>query len=307
MPLGQNLNVRSKQFVVVGSNSWLASSRILKALTLTVNGSATVESNAARSTRIFNPRPNFGAGSATCRASSGGSYGGTGGSSVCGSAGGFNYGSINQPSNLGSPGGGGSPGAHGGGAIKLTVAGTLSLAGQISADGATGAPAAKWRGQWIPAGPPESNVGTLTGNGTISANGGAANNPYGGGGGGGLVAIYFATNLFTGNVTAYGNTGTNAGGAGAFYLKNSTNTFAQVIDDNGGLSGATPLPLLVSFDLTISGSTVAMLTLSGSQLHVRNFFRGTNSWITCQSSSGPESTVISATNLTIICGWWYFI
>ncbi|HEX4263717.1 MAG TPA: hypothetical protein VH597_05205 [Verrucomicrobiae bacterium] len=86
---------------------------------------------------------------------------------------------------LGSPGGS-TPFTPGGGAINMTVAGTLSLAGNISANGA---PALGLNNGGRSGGSVWLTVGTLTGGGTISANGGPANNLVGGGGGGGRWAV----------------------------------------------------------------------------------------------------------------------
>ena len=89
----------------------------------------------------------------------------------------------------------GGAGGAGGGAIRLNVGGTLTVEGQISANGL---PAAWGQGGGGAGGSVWLTVGTLAGTGVISANGGPSVAAYGGGGGGGRVAIY-ATNT-TGNV-----------------------------------------------------------------------------------------------------------
>ena len=74
----------------------------------------------------------------------GGGYGGIGGKGSDGTAGGPTYGSMSEPVDLGSGGGPNNyawenyPGGAGGGAIRLTVAGTLTLNGRASADGGNG-------------------------------------------------------------------------------------------------------------------------------------------------------------------------
>jgi hypothetical protein len=121
----------------------------------------------------------------------GGGYGGTGGPGYYGSIGGGTYGSQTQPVDLGSAGGTGvgQAGTAGGGALQLTVGGSLTVNGSISANGTslsayghqgTGSGGSIWL-----------TAGTLQGMGTISANGGN-NSSYddGGGGGGGRIAIY---------------------------------------------------------------------------------------------------------------------
>jgi hypothetical protein len=256
--------------LLVGSNSWLVPFDGV-ALTLTVTGDATMESNAAINADF---KSTFGGspGNGFCGIGSGGSYGGYGGASVCGAPSGTTYGSVINPVDLGSPGGLG-PTAAGGGAIKMNVAGTLSLGGTISANGAAAVAPASGGGSggsvWLTA-------GTLAGGGTISANGGPANNLVSGGGSGGRVAVYFNTNLFTGNFTAHGGAGTNAGGAGTVYLQIS-NSVPQLIVDNGGLTGSTPLVSpSEQYDLQISGGAVLTNTASGVLL--RNLFIGSNSW-----------------------------
>jgi hypothetical protein len=270
----------------VGSNSWLIPLDG-PALVLSVNGNATMESNAAINAD-FRSTSGLGAGSEACGAGSGGSYGGYGGASVCGTPGGAVYGSVIFPVNLGSPGGS-KPLAPGGGAINMTVAGTLSLAGNISANGAPASGSTNGGGS---GGSVRLTVGTLTGGGTISANGGPANNLVGGGGGGGRVAVYFNTNLFTGNFAAHGGPGTNAGGAGTVYLQLS-NSIAQLVVDNGGVAGATSLGSLTGqYDLQISGG--AVLTNTAGAISVRNLFISSNSWLTTTAFLLQGYSVVAA-------------
>lgn len=64
---------------------------------------------------------------------------------------------------------------------------------------------------------------TLSGSGTITANGGNAA-ATGGGGGGGRISINAEDNSqFTGTITAYGGTGSRPGGAGTILIKSSAN------------------------------------------------------------------------------------
>ena len=290
----------------VGSNSWLVPLDGTP-LALTVNGNATMESNAAINAD-FRSTSGLGAGGASCGAGSGGSYGGFGGASVCGTPGGAVYGSVTQPANLGSPGGAG-PIVPGGGAINLNVAGTLSLAGTISANGASASAPTSGGGSggsvWL-------TVGTLAGGGTISANGGPADNLVGGGGGGGRVAIYFKTNLFSGTFTAYGGAGTNYGGAGTIYAAHFTGgqvtlpfpaapPFPQVIVDNGGNRGATtPLSALSGvYDLTVAGRAAVSNTTS-TTIQVGNLLVGSNSVFLTYPFSQQQISV--ASNATIMPG-----
>jgi hypothetical protein len=282
----------------LGSNSTLATADSTP-LTLTVNGSATIESNAAISAdfRSFSGIGNGG----SCSAGSGGGYGGLGGGAVCGRVGGGIYGSITQPLSAGSAGGGPTTLARGGGLINLTVANALELDGSISANGA--ASTAKANGGGGSGGGILLTAGTLSGGGAISANGGAANNLAGGGGGGGRIVVYYGTNLFTGNIFAHGGAGTNAGGAGTIYLQSGTIPQdsippAQLIVDNGGLVGSTALPSpLGVYALTISGGAV-LTNFDTATVFLSSLFIGSNSFFV---STTPSLTA-TATNTTIQSG-----
>ena len=118
---------------------------------------------------------------------SGGGHGGGGAVSYNGgysvAPGGITYGSSREPVTLGSGGGGGT-GASGGGAVRLSVNGTLHLDGTFSANGllssstsGSGAGGSLW-----------ITADSLAGNGSISASGGGTA-PYGAAGGGGRIAI----------------------------------------------------------------------------------------------------------------------
>lgn len=136
------------------------------------------------------------------------------------------YGSVKEPITLGSGGcnktaAGGhiSHGGTGGGAIKITVGGTATVSGTLSANGSgntksiyTAAPSTGAGGSiWLTA-------ATLNGSGLISADGGIGSNSYGAGGG--RIAIYeldrgtfpigSKTNLraFAGGNGIYGGPGT---------------------------------------------------------------------------------------------------
>jgi len=119
----------------------------------------------------------------------GGGYGGGGGTTY----GGIAYGSVLEPLDLGSGGGdnadnspGGNGGA-GGGAIHIKVSGTLTLEGTISANGQDGVGGEQGGGSggslWI-------ETEKLEGNGLVLARGGVGQGA-GGGGGGGRIAIYY--------------------------------------------------------------------------------------------------------------------
>lgn len=155
----------------------------------------------------------------------GGGYGGSGANGSTAEGGGV-YGSLTEPVDFGS-GGGRSPvfntaGGVGGGAIRLTVDGTLLVDGSVTANGQAPTYAAAGGGSggsvWL-------TVGTLAGEGMISADGGdgASGQPHiwGGGGGGGRIAVYYGTDTFTGTLSASGGrngSGGGWGGAGTIFL-----------------------------------------------------------------------------------------
>ncbi|MBD8528173.1 hypothetical protein IFO71_20685, partial [Pseudoxanthomonas sp. CAU 1598] len=126
----------------------------------------------------------------------GGSHGGRGGLNATNETTNAAFGSIHEPTELGAGGGGGPSGntSRGGGAIKLTVSGTLQLDGSILADGNLSVPGYYRAGGsggsiWL-------DVGTLRGAGLVRAQGG--DRSFSGydqylvaGGGGGRVALYY--------------------------------------------------------------------------------------------------------------------
>src|SRR6185312_5485269 len=142
-------------------------------------------------------------------------------------------------------------------------------------------------------------VGTFSGTGIVSANGGSATNLVCGGGGGGRIAIFYDTNLFAGAITAYGGTGTNSGGPGSIYLKsNSSNSIPQITFDNGGvIAGTSWIPLAETSDLTITGGAI----LTNANLPLRNLLIGSNSLFTGASPGSGFFTVV-ASNATIQAG-----
>ncbi|HPO12439.1 MAG TPA: right-handed parallel beta-helix repeat-containing protein [Candidatus Hydrogenedentes bacterium] len=129
----------------------------------------------------------------------GGTYGGSGGLNTNAT-----YGSAVTPTDMGS---GGEDGP-GGGAIRLDVTGTLTVAGMITTNGDDSFAPEYGGGA---GGSIYITAGTLAGNGVIRADGGDGV----AGGGGGRVALHYGTKTFTGAVTAYGGTGsTYSGGNG---------------------------------------------------------------------------------------------
>lgn len=158
----------------------------------------------------------------------GGSHGGDGGITYLTHPRGYTYGSPTNPTSLGC--GAVTNVSDGGGAVKLTVSGTLTLNGVVAADGldeAGGSPAA-YRGGgsggsvWI-------QCGTLTGSGVISARGGhrlLSTSDGSGGGSGGRVALYAGDRSgFTGSIVVAGGRGGEYSGLGYPYDRGRAGTF----------------------------------------------------------------------------------
>ena len=180
-----------------------------------------------------------GAGVTTGYDGGGGGYGGVGCASGTAGAGGLPYGSITAPTDLGSGGGGAayygaSNGAAGGGALRFTVAGTLTVNGTVSANGGS----SDYRVGAGSGGSIFVTTGTLAGSGSITANGGNATGSYGSAaGGGGRIALYSTDQTFSGTVSAYGGalggeTPTYWGGAGTIFTKTTASGFGLLLIDN---------------------------------------------------------------------------
>jgi len=163
----------------------------------------------------------------------GSGHGGYGGDYPSIYYGGSAYGSVTNPTTIGSGGGNTvANGGFGGGALKLTVSGTLDVSGSIQAN-ATGA-GSYGRGS---GGSVNITAGTITGSGPIEVNG-EESAPQGAGSGG-RIALYYTTNTHTGDVTAYGGSSAlgRPAGAGNIYTKASTATYGDLLIDNNGVDG----------------------------------------------------------------------
>ncbi|MDD2731124.1 MAG: hypothetical protein PHW33_03310, partial [Candidatus Portnoybacteria bacterium] len=164
----------------------------------------------------------------------GGGYGGVGG----GTSGGITYGSATEPTDLGS----GGSGYAGGGSIKL-VATDITLGGSITANGASTLEVVLGAGSggsiWIAA------SGTLSGSGSLTANGG--DSPAGGGGGG-RIKVTAGASTFTGTGTATkGSGGTPAAADGTVQLPTNP-TISGLIKSPSAVAGDE------SMDITIRGT-----------------------------------------------------
>ncbi len=294
--------------LAIGSNSWIVPPTA-QALVLNVAGDAVVQAGGG-----FNgdgggyaggqgPGAGHGVSSPIGLTGGGGSYGGYGGPSSFGAGAGTYYGSASEPMNLGSGGGigaGNAPynlGGAGGGALQLSVSGTLTLDGRITANGLLGTGQGSGGGSggsvWL-------TVGNLQGTGAIMANAGPGEMPVGGGGGGGRIAIYYTgTNNFSGTVAARGAVGANNGSAGTIYSKASTNPYAQMVIDNAGLVATnTILALQAQYDLTIGGKSV--VTYPGGALGpLGSLVIHSNSWLALSNISKTDISMTISSNATI--------
>ena len=133
----------------------------------------------------------------------GGTYGGQGSNNPAAT-----YGSALMPTDLGSAGGGSYGGwSAGGGAIRLIVAGTLTNNGTITANGQS----AGGNNGGAAGGSLYVTTGTLAGSGTFTANGNQGSNAAGGGG---RVAVYYNADggfVGAGTLTATGGVSAEAG------------------------------------------------------------------------------------------------
>ncbi|MCX6874938.1 MAG: choice-of-anchor D domain-containing protein [Verrucomicrobia bacterium] len=159
--------------------------------------------------------PGAGSGGMYGFAASGAGHGGQGGAAYDGAPGGVTYDSEAAPVDYGSGGGGSTAPNRGGGAMQLTVEGTLTVDGRVSvnADAVTGGYDGGGAGGsiWL-------SASRLNGAGSITANGQACGYSLSGGGGGGRLAIYTGIKEFPGSVAANGGqSGTRPGSNGTVH------------------------------------------------------------------------------------------
>jgi len=202
----------------------------LNGLQIKVNGDLTTDPSFALSLSGRGYTTNQGPGAGTPSNNGAIGAGGAGHGGIGGFSGPFPggpvYGDPSKPTRLGSGGGSfiGNAAGSGGGAAQVTVSGTFSFDGSITANGASG-PSASGSGSggsvWITA-------GSLTGGGTIAANGGVASNGFGPGGGG-RIAIYSCNQLIpvSNFSVAKGTGGSNSAQNGSILFGSSSINFSQ--------------------------------------------------------------------------------
>ena len=223
----------------------------------------------------------------------GGSHGGRGGWSAGGRNGGINlYDSATAPVALGSGGGidtsfSAPYGGAGGGALKLVTAGSLSLDGTVTANGGAGT-AAKNNGGGS-GGSIWLVCGQFSGSGTVQADGGAGGsynvgyNNPGGGGGGGRVKFEYATSTFNGTVSV-------AGGAGG--SSDATHPSGQA-----GYPGTFSFP--DGGNVTVKGS----FALAPGTYNIPSLVVQSNTILSCQGDLATSNgVVIIASSITVNSG-----
>ncbi len=223
------------------------------------------------------------------------------GGTVSGGAGGVLYGSAVTPVDMGS----GTSSGAGGGAVRLEVTGTLTLDGTVSANGANGAgqdAAGAGSGGGI-----WINAGTITGTGTVRANGGDGYNDMwtaGGGGGGGRIAVYYLVNGFTGTAQVLGGTQSLPDRSG----ENGTVGFFDVSNPQqvrlyAGHSWRF-LPIDAAFalyDIVLSGTAAVVEPGASKVIAANNFVIDAASTVSCRAGEGPLH-LFAANNLTLAAG-----
>ncbi|PCI35772.1 MAG: hypothetical protein COB53_10670, partial [Elusimicrobia bacterium] len=218
--------------------------------------------------------PGAGVGTGTGFSDTGGAaHGGNGGYGENTALGGTAYDSLINPTDLGSGGAGGTgscanggKGGDGGGALLLSVSGTLTVDGNITANGENGQ-SNTGSGGGGSGGTLNLTAGTFTGTGSLSANGGGSAGSGGAGGGGRIAVTATSGYSFTGDLLTNPGTSGRDGGFGTSYLKKAGDSnFTILIGTDSLTPGAeTPLNLadLSNADqLRVVGASVPIVGLA---------------------------------------------
>jgi hypothetical protein len=272
-------------------------------LDLTISGAMTIDatSRVDATTKGYASTTGPGAGINSGNYASGGGHGGSGGNSYGGPAGGVSYGDLLAPTQCGSGGGNSMSfglGGAGGGFVRLSVGGVLTVAGQLIVNGESGK-ASSGAGGGI-----HISAGTLAGNGSIAANGGSASVVGAGGGGGGRIVLYYGNSTFTGGLTALGGLAAgsfsgNSGGAGTIYTQATGQSVGDLILDNSGRTNAMEnlLSVPVPYRLALTNVTAyatAPITLSGLRVGAGGIlthpFQGPRLQVLVQGNAVVEGT-----------------
>jgi hypothetical protein len=260
-------NESNQPGVVTHTAGFTASGTAGTALTITANASIEGSSGPLVASRIDassrGQAPQSGPGAPTfCGNLPGAGYGGAGGPDSSGcDHPGVTYGSISAPADLGS----GGADARGGGAIHLIVGGTLTIDGSITADGAPGVTYSGGSGGsvWI-------SCASFQGAGPITAIGGNATYAGSGGSGGGRIAIFSSTPVSLANIHAFGGSGFNHGGAGTTYVRIGAAHPTVYIDNGGATSGRTDFAgqSTLDADLVLSGGAIVGPSVAAGSMNL---------------------------------------
>lgn len=217
-------------------------------------------------------------------------------------------------------------GAAGGGAIKLLVSGTLSIAGSINANGGNGSASGDGNTGGGAGGSIWVMANAITGAGSMSANGGTGGyldaTYYGGGGSGGCVAVYYvdssATTFNMANVTATKGAGKSDGGKGSVAIikvpslsspESSSSRELTVYKDFYLHTESTTHNLAsVTVGVAAVGTGATMTLAGGVTLSLSNSFTVTASSNVYVSSTNIASTngvggvITAAQNITVASG-----
>ncbi|HEX7651910.1 MAG TPA: hypothetical protein VF607_00290, partial [Verrucomicrobiae bacterium] len=134
------------------------------------------------------------------------------------------------------------------------------------------------------------------------ANGGCGVTNLSGSGGGGMISVACTSNLFQGNITAYGgpggltpdNNGYLGAGPGTIYITNASLRRAQLTLDNGGNTTYVPTP----FNETDGHD---LILTNGARININAVTKLNNVLIYSNSVLQP-SYVVSATNFSVFAG-----
>ncbi len=225
-------------------------------LVMQIDGDLTVAAGAQINVDGLGYDAGFGPGTPGAGINEGGSYGGQGGDHNLAGIVGSVYGSITAPVNIGS---GGGTDASGGGAAIITVGGTTTIDGSISAQGDAVSVGAGSGGTI------NLTTGYLQGTGTLSVDGGSLGIVTRGAGGGGRIAVDLTGAgadfmSFTGTMRAYGGDaeGRDSGAAGTIYWESPSVLSGQgtlIIDNNNN-------------DMIVTGT---ILTLMPTSVNLNDF------------------------------------
>lgn len=204
-------------------------------LDIDISGDLGVEADGALHANGSGYGPGYGSGKSGWSSAMGGAgatHGGLGGGYNSSKPNMNTYGSILSPIDLGSGGGYNGLAAPGwaGGAIILHVDGATVINGTLSANGHSG-------GSGSSGGSVNLTTSTLTGNGVISADGGAGTN-VGGAGGGGRVAVRLTGPNATFSTWAGFFSATGKNGSGGTTLVNRSSAGTIFLAESGLKSGA---------------------------------------------------------------------